>query len=71
MDKHREILIRRAVEKVAADKANWLDDVIGGLLINGVAKDEIHINEHPDRTEVQVRGVPRYEFRWKFDDGSD
>lgn len=56
----------RIVSKAASEKANWLDDVIGGLLINGVTKDEIAVMEFPDRTVVQVRGVPRYEFRIKF-----
>jgi hypothetical protein len=43
--------------------ANWLDDIIAGLLINGVPKEDIEIERHPDlSTVVVVRGVPRYKF---------
>jgi len=44
-------------------KANWLEDVLAGLLSAGVAENEIAIQHHPDnRTIVLVRGEPKYEW---------
>ena len=57
---------RRLATKAAGEKANWLDDVIAGLMVNGVTKDEIEIREYPDATRVAVRGVERYEFKITF-----
>jgi hypothetical protein len=59
----RELEARvRAAQKSRAD---WLEDVLAGLLINGVAMTEIKLEEHPheNRTVVVVRGVPMYEWR--------
>lgn len=46
------------------EQNEWLEDVLAGLLINGVAVDEIEIqqfNYDPLRVVVAVRGVPKYE----------
>ena len=61
----REKMAKLAVE-IASEKANWLDDVIGGLLINGVMANEIDVQEHPSKTVVAVRGVPRYSWEHKL-----
>ena len=42
---------------------NWLEDVLAGLLTNGVRLGEFKIKHYPDRTVVTVRGVPRYEWK--------
>ena len=55
--------LQRIARQVSEAKANWLEDVIGGLLINGVTLGEIEIQEHLGCTRVAVRGEPRYEFR--------
>lgn len=47
-------------------KANELEDILAGLMINGVRRDEIEVQEHPDRTVVVVRGQPRYEVKVSF-----
>lgn len=47
-------------------KANELEDILAGLMINGVRRDEIEIHEHQDRTVVLVRGSPRYELKVRF-----
>lgn len=59
-------MIARTVQSVMGKKANELDDIIAGLLINGVARDEIEVRECPDKTLVCVRGVPRYELKVRF-----
>jgi hypothetical protein len=41
---------------------NWLEDVMAGLLTNGVRIDEIKVQHYPGRTVVTVRGVPKYEW---------
>jgi hypothetical protein len=40
----------------------WLSDVVSGLLINGVDKEEIELEQHPNRWVIKVRGVPKYEY---------
>lgn len=57
---------QRLVSEAAGEKANWLDDVIAGLMINGVTKGEIEVRECPEATRIAVRGVERYEFKIKF-----
>jgi hypothetical protein len=52
------------VSKLNADRNEWLDDVIAGLLINGVPSTDICIEHHlMSRIVVTVRGVPKYEWR--------
>lgn len=54
------------VRRIEVDRANWLEDVLAGLLVAGVRQDEIEIQVHPAdcKTVVAVRGVPKYE--WTF-----
>lgn len=48
-------------------RMDWLEDVLAGLLSNGVRIDEIDVQEHPgNRTVVVVRGTPRYEWSVSF-----
>lgn len=55
--KHRDALIKA--------RAEWLEDVLAGLLAAGCTKDQIEVQEHPvSRTVVCVNGEPKYE--WKF-----
>jgi hypothetical protein len=47
----------------------WLEDVLAGLLINGVTKDEIEVRrfqDNPLKVVVAVRGVPKYEHTIKL-----
>ena len=48
---------RRMIE----EQKEWLEDILAGLLSNGVPHNEIHIHRHPQRTVVTVRGVAKYE----------
>lgn len=51
--------------EVVAARAAWLEDVLAGLLANGVRKDEIEIQERAgNHTVVCVRGEAKYEWRW-------
>ncbi len=55
--------IKALAIKIGRDHANWLDDILAGLLINGVSRSEIGIEHHPgSRTVVRVRGVAKYEW---------
>lgn len=56
----REQYVRRMID----ERANWLEDVLAGLLSNGVRMDEIEVCEFQGelRTQVRVRGVPKYEW---------
>lgn len=54
---------------IQAAKYNWLEDILAGLLINGVSMREVVICEYDRRTIVEVRGVPRYEFIVTFELG--
>lgn len=59
-------LIANAVKEAMARKAEWLEDVIAGLMINGIDRADIEISECQDfrgttfDTIVRVRGVPKY-----------
>jgi hypothetical protein len=58
--------LHEQIHAVTSARANWLEDVLAGLLINGVEKSEIEIQERPEnRTVVAVRGMLKYE--WKFE----
>lgn len=60
-------MIERAATALARKRANALDDILAGLLINGVSRDDIEVQEYPgSRIVVAVRGVPRYEITAKF-----
>jgi hypothetical protein len=59
-------LVNRLVRAATMKRANEIEDIVAGLMINGVTKDEIEIQEHPDKTIIVVRGVPRYEVTAKF-----
>ena len=55
------------VASAIRSRADWLEDVLAGLLSNGVMRDEIEVQEYPDhRTVVVVRGVAKYEWQLKF-----
>lgn len=45
-------------------RAEWLEDVLAGLMACGVRQDEIDVQEFPDelKTRVAVRGVVKYEW---------
>lgn len=51
------------VKRMQIARADWLEDVLAGLLSNGVDVNEIHVGVHPfSRTVISVRGTPRYEW---------
>lgn len=46
------------------DRAEWLEDILAGLLINGVRRDEVEVHHYPDGlTSVVVRGERRYSYQ--------
>lgn len=58
--------LKAELDRVLVAKHNWLEDIIAGLLINGVHQTEIEIKEWPNcRTTVAVRGADKYEFKIK------
>jgi hypothetical protein len=63
-----DMMREKAAEMLNA-RADWLEDVLAGLLAAGVSIGEIEVQEfqsEPLRTVVAVRGVPKYEWRGKF-----
>lgn len=55
--------------KAQREQSDWLEDVLAGLLINGVAQDDIEVlyfTHEPGRCVVRVCGVPKYEHRISF-----
>lgn len=66
-------MMRDLAKKLNEDYANWLDDIVAGLLINGVLPHEIEVVEYraAGKTCIRVRGVERYEWKAVFVDGPD
>lgn len=63
---HQPVKRTSAARQVIEKKAEWLEDVLAGLLTAGVRMNEIEVQEHPGlRTVVLVRGEPKYEFNIK------
>ena len=54
--------VERERRRVIEEQKEWLEDILAGLLSNGVPHNEIHIHRHPRRTVVTVRGVAKYEL---------
>jgi len=61
----RDDFIRAKLREIADARANWMEDCIAGLMINGVSKDRIEIQHRPSKTVIAVDGVPKYEFEFK------
>ena len=58
---------REMARKAGATLSNAIEDVLAGLLINGVSPGSINVQEHPGcRTIITVDGVPKYEFKLEF-----
>lgn len=58
--------IQAKVREAQKEQAEWLEDVLAGLLCNGVQREEINVQyfiSDPGLTRVTVRGVPKYEHR--------
>lgn len=52
------------------NRADWLEDVIAGLMAAGVKQNEIEINDYPNgRTIVTVRGEPKYQWKLEVAEG--
>jgi hypothetical protein len=70
MDEMLNAALRAAFDKAFADVNNHLEDIIAGLLINGVAYSEIRLERHVSdgSTVVVVRGVPRYKVELTTDE---
>lgn len=61
MAKLTDAMIDNTTEKIMEAQANWLEDVLAGLLINGVSVNDVDVQYHPDnRIVVAVDGVPKY-----------
>jgi hypothetical protein len=54
---------------VLVEQSEWLEDILAGLLSNGLRHNEIQIHRHADRTVVTVRGVAKYERKLRASDG--
>jgi hypothetical protein len=54
-------LVANKVSEMNVARNDWLEDVLAGLLTNGVTTDEVEVLHHADgRLSVQVRSVERY-----------
>jgi hypothetical protein len=61
--------IEKLVEEALSIQNNWLEDVLAGLLINGVSKDRIKIERQsfsPNSIKVYVDGIMKYSFQHIF-----
>jgi len=56
-------MVARERQRVREEQSDWLEDVLAGLLSNGVRHNEIRIHRYPNRTIVTVRGVAKYELK--------
>jgi hypothetical protein len=56
-------VVERERQRVREEQSDWLEDVLAGLLSNGVRHNEIRIHRYPNRTVVTVRGVAKYELK--------
>jgi hypothetical protein len=64
----RSLMEQKVMEAVRA-QAEWLEEVLAGLLSAGVAQDDIEIRRFqsdPCRTVVAVKGEPKYENTVRF-----
>lgn len=57
--------IQRAKMEAVRHIQGELEEIVSGLMINGVRNDEIEIQNHLDRYVVCVRGEPKYEVKLK------
>jgi hypothetical protein len=58
------------MQEAANRRMDWLESVLAKLLNDGVPKEDIQIQEHPDLvTVVAVRGEPMCQFQIKFNTG--
>lgn len=58
--------VQSKVREAQKEQAEWLEDVLAGLLCNGVQQNEIDVQyflDDPGLTRVVVRGVQKYEHR--------
>lgn len=57
-----KLSVKDQIREFEAVEANWLEDVLAGLLINGVAREDIEIRRYTGKldTSVLVKGVERY-----------
>ena len=61
--------MRESYRAALSEQANWLEDVLAGLLINDVSRLDIEIRyfqNDPFRIVVAVRGVVKYEHKIKI-----
>jgi len=56
-------MVERERQRVREEQSDWLEDVLAGLLSNGVRHNEIRIQRYTNRTIVTVRGVAKYELK--------
>jgi hypothetical protein len=56
-------MVERERRRALEEQSDWLEDVLAGLLSNGVRHNEIRIHRYPSRTVVTVRGVAKYELK--------
>lgn len=57
-------IIENQCRRVTFELNEWMEDILAGLLVCGVKRDEIAVQHHPrNRTVILVRGVQKYEWR--------
>jgi hypothetical protein len=56
-------VVERERRRAREEQSDWLEDILAGLLSNGLRHNEIQIHRHRDRTVVTVRGVAKYELK--------
>lgn len=57
-------LIENQCRRSTFELNEWMEDILAGLLVCGVKRDEIVVQHHPrNRTVILVCGVQKYEWR--------
>ena len=61
-------MVHEHVRKAIRARNDWLEDVLAGLLINGVKVEEISVRDtFGPKTEVWVRGKCKYKWTLKLE----
>ncbi len=61
----RDAFFSAKLRELSDARANWMEDCIAGLMINGVSRDRIEIQAHMSKTVISVDGVPKFELEFK------
>ena len=56
--------MHKLTQQAISIQNNWLEDVLAGLLINGVSCDRIRVEHNSNSIKVYVDGIIKYSFQF-------